>query len=220
VNHTSSGDAAENGGGFSPYQAAELLEQATRQARRQFTPGLPLLWVFRAAVVLVAYGGFWLSVRDQYPYSGPTGLAIPVAFALVTVNLGWSIWAIKRAAAGVSGPAQRARRAWLGVMVAVMVAAYAVTAPLFHAWASHPVWGLYPANAPMLIVGLAGATAAAACRYWSMAGVTLAIALTAAAAGFGGPVGSWLIMGIGLSVVMLGTGAFIVWQQRRSVIQP
>ena len=112
--------------------------------------------------MLVAFGGFWLSVRGQDPYSAPSGWVLAVAFVLVAINIGWSASAIKRAGTGVSGPAQRAKRTWLGVMLVVWVVAYTVTAPLYHAGASHPVWGLYPASAPLLIVGLVGAATAAA----------------------------------------------------------
>jgi hypothetical protein len=221
MNHTPDTTTTDNGGNFDPQQAADLLDQTTQQARRTFTPLTPLLWVFRAVVALVAFGSFWLSVRGQDPYTGqPSGWALAVIFVLVAINIGWSAWAIKRAGAGVSGPAQRRRRAWLGVMLMVWVVAYAVTAPLYHAGASHPVWGLYPANAPLLIVGLAGAATAAVCRYWPMAGIALALAIVAAVAAFGGPVGAWLIMGIGLCAAMLGAAAFTVWQQRRSVVGP
>jgi hypothetical protein len=190
------------------------------RARRAFAPGPPALWAFRAVLVLVAYGGFWLSVRSQDPYSGPTGAALPVAFALVAVNVGWSAWAVKRAAAGVSGRAQRKRQAWMGVMLTALVAAYVFGWPLYHAGATQPAWGLYQANGPMLIVGLFGAVTAVACRDLRMAGKLLAIAVVAAAAGFGGPVGAWLMMGTGLCVVCLGTAAFTARQQRRTVIGP
>jgi len=65
------------------------------------------------------------------------------------------------------------------------VTAYAVTAPLYHAGASHPVWGLYPASAPLLIIGLLGAATAAARHDWPMAGTCLAVAIVAAAAAAG-----------------------------------
>ncbi len=159
-------------------------------------------------------------MRGQDSYTGPSGWAIAVAFALAVINIGWSAWAIKRAGAGVSGPAQRAKRAWLSVMLVAWVAAYAVIAPLYHAGASHPVWGLYPASAPLLIVGLAGAVTAAARHYWPMAGGCLAVAIVAVAAGFGGPAGAWLITGKGLCAVCLGTAAFTAWQQRRSLVRP
>jgi hypothetical protein len=221
MNHTPDTTTAGNGGNFDPQQAAALLDQTTQQARRRFTPGPPLLWVYRAAFVLVAFGGYWLSVRGhQDPYSAPPGGLVAVIFALVAINIGWSTWALKRAGAGVSGPAQRKRQAWIGVMLVVWVAAFAVTVPLYHASASHPVWGLYPASAPLMIVGLAAAATSAARRDWPTAGTTLAIAIIAAVAGFGGPAGAWLIMGIGLCAVCLGTAAFKVWQQHRSVVRP
>jgi hypothetical protein len=219
VNHTPDTATADNGGNFDPRQAAALLDQATVQARRRFSPGPPLLWIYRAAFVLVAFGGYWRSLRGHDPYSAPPGGLLAVIYALVAINIGWSTWALKRAGAGVSGPAQRKRRAWIGVMLVAWVAAFAFTLPLYHASASHPVWALYPASAPLMIVGLAGAATSAARRDWPAAGTTLAIAITAAAAGFGGPAGAWLIMGIGLSAVCLATAAFKVWQQQRSVVR-
>jgi hypothetical protein len=220
VNHTPDTTTAGNGGSFDPQQAAALLDQATVQARRTFTPGPPLLWVYRAVFVLVALGGYWLSVRGRDPYSAPSGGLVAVIFAGVAINIGWSIWALNRAGAGVTGPAQRKRRAWMGGMLVVWAAAFAFTVPLYHAPAGHPVWALYPASAPLMIVGLVAAVSAAALKDWRMAGTTLAIGIVAAAAGFGGPAGAWLIMAIGLSAVCLGTAAFKVWQRDRSVVGP
>ena len=221
MNHTPDATTAGNGGSFEPQQAAALLDQATQQARRTFASGPPLLWIFRAVLVLVVFGSIWLSVRGrQDPYSAPSGWVFAVVFVLVAINAGWSAVAIKRAGAGVSGPAQRAKRFWLGVMLVAWIAVYAFTTPLYHAAASYPVWGLYPASAPLLIIGLLAAATAAARHDWPMAGTSLAVAIVAAAAGFGGPAGAWLIMGIGLCAAMLGAAAFTVWQQRRSVVRP
>jgi hypothetical protein len=190
---------AGNGGDFDPRQAADLLDQTTRQARRQFTPLSPLLFTFRAVIVLVVFSGFWLSVRGQHPYTGHIGgWAIGVAVVLVAINICLTAWVIERAGTGVSGPAQRKWQAWKGIMVAAWIIGYAATASLYHPGVSHPVWGLYPASAPLMIIGLASAAAATAFRYWPLAGAFLAIAVAAAAAGFGGPAGSWLISGIGM----------------------
>jgi len=210
-----------HGGGFDPGQAAALLDQATQQARRAFTPLTPLLFTFRAVVALVVFGGFWLSVRGQHPYTGHiSGWAVAVAVVLVAISIGWTVWAIGRAGTGVSGPAQRKWQAWRGIMVVAWIIGYAITAPLYHAGVSHPAWGLYPASAPLLIIGLAGAAVAAALQYWLLVGTCLAIAAAAAAAGFGGPAGSWLILGIGLCAVFLGAAAFTAWRQRRSMVRP
>jgi hypothetical protein len=208
-------------GGFDPRQAADLLDQATRQARRQLTPLTPLLFTSRAVVVLVVFGGLWLSVRGQDPYTGHiSGWAIAVAVVLVAINIGVTALVVGRAGAGVSGPAQRKWQAWTGIMVAAWIIGYAITAPLYHAGVSHRVWGLYPASAPLLIIGLAGAAVAAGFRYWPLVGTCLGIAVTAAAAGFAGPAGSWLITGIGLCVVYLGIAAFTAWRQRRGMVRP
>ncbi len=186
--------------------------------RVKFAPSPPLLSVLRAVVVLGAFGGVWLPVRGQHPYKGPSGWAVSVAYVLVAIVIGWSASALKRAAAGVSGPAQRARNAGIGVMLVAWAAVFVFMGALYHAGASKAiVFGLYPATAPLLIVGLAGA---AGREDWPMTGTTLALAIVAAAAAFGGPAGAWLIMGTGLCAVFLGTAAFTVWQQRRSVVRP
>jgi hypothetical protein len=221
MNHTPGTATAENGGDFDPRQAAALLDQATQRARRTFTPLPPLLFVFRAVVVLVVFGGFWLSVRGQHPYTGDlSGWAVIVAIVLVIINIGLTFGAMGRAGDGVSGPSQRKWGVWKGLMVAAWIIGYAVTAPLYHAGVSHPFWGLYPASAPLLIIGLAGTAVAVAFRYWSLACTCLAIAVVAAAAGFGGPANSWLIMGIGLCAVNLAIAAFTAWRQRRSLVRP
>lgn len=95
-------------------------------------------------------------------------------------------------------------------------------AALDHAGASHAiVFGLYPATAPLLILGLVTAATRPAGRGdWPMTGSMRAMAIVSAAAAFGRPAGAWLIMAIGLCAVFLGTGAFTVWQQRRGLVRP
>jgi len=221
MDHVPGSAGAAQGGGLDPSQAAALLDQTTRQARRAFMPLTPLLFAFRAVGALVVFGGCWLSVRGQHPYTGHIGgWAIAVAAVFVATSIGLTAWVMGRAGTGVSGPAQRRWTAWTGIMVAAWIIGYAVTAPLYHAGVSHPVWGLYPASAPLLIIGLAGATAGAAFRYWPLAAACLGIAVTAAAAGLAGPAGSWLVMGIGLCAVYLGIAAFTGWRQRRGVVRP
>ena len=63
-----------------------------------------MLNVFRAFVVLVAFGGLWLSVRGQHPYTGPKPWAIAIAYGLVAIVITWSTRALRRSGAGVSGP--------------------------------------------------------------------------------------------------------------------
>jgi hypothetical protein len=67
---TSGTATAGDGGGLDPQEAAALLEQAQRQARRQLEINPPALSLIRAAVVLGAYGAIWLSVRGSTPTKG------------------------------------------------------------------------------------------------------------------------------------------------------
>jgi hypothetical protein len=104
-----------------------------------------------------------------------------------------------------------------------MLAAWAVVfvfmAALDHAGASHAiVFGLYPAVGPLLILGLVAAADAAGRDDWLMTGTNLAMATVATIAAFGGPVGAWLIMGIGLYAVFLATAGCSVWLQRRPLV--
>ena len=192
-----------------------------QQVCRRPTPLLPLLFAFQAVLVLAGFGGVWLSVRGQHPYTEHLGgWAIAVVVAVAIINVSATGWVNGRVRAGGSDPAQRRWRAWKIIMVAAWIIGYAITAPHYHAGVGHPVWGLYPASAPLLIIALAAAAIAAALRYWPLASASLAVAVAAAAAGFGGPAGSWLIVGIGLCVVYLGIAAFTAWRQRRSMVRP
>jgi hypothetical protein len=219
INPAATAGNSGNGGDFGPRQAAALLDQTTQQARRRFQPSPPLLNVFRAVVVLAAFGGIWLSVRRQHPYIGPSGWALAITFALVGIVIGWSAAAMKRADAGVTGPAQRARNIEIAVMLTAWAAVYLFMGALAVAGASDAiVYGLYPATAPFIVVGLVGAANAAGRQDWPMLRSTLPLAVVGVVAAFGGPVNVWLIMGIGLCVVFLGTAGFTFWQQRRSVV--
>lgn len=220
MNQTPNMNETGNDSPLGPDEAAALLEQTTQQARRKFQPNPPLLSVIQAVVVLAAFGGIWLSVRGQHDYTGPSGWAVAIAYVLVAVVIGWSASALKRASAGVGGSAQRKRWAGIVVLLVAWVLVYVFQGALYHAGASHAiVYGLYPATAPLMIVGLVGAANAAGREDWPAVGPTLAVAIVAAVAAFGGPVNAWLIMGIGLCAAMLGGAAITVWQQHRSVIR-
>jgi hypothetical protein len=75
----------DEGGEFDPRAAAQLLEQTTRRAQRQFEFPSPLLSLIQAAALLGAYGAVWLSVRGQNPYSGPSGGALAELYGFVAV---------------------------------------------------------------------------------------------------------------------------------------
>ncbi len=99
--------ATTDEGKLDPRQAAELLEQTTRRAQRQLEIRTPLLMLIGAAVVVFAYGVLWLSVRNQHPYSGPSGTALAVMY---TTLIGWVVVVAtfaRRARSGVGGRSSR-----------------------------------------------------------------------------------------------------------------
>jgi hypothetical protein len=210
--------AAGNGGNFDPRQAAALLDQTTRQARRQLEPAQPWLLVIRAVVVLAVFGAVWLNVRGQHPYQHPTAAIIPVVIAFTVLNLVATVTVARRATAGVSGKS-RLRPAEIAVLAAIWIGAYAAMVPMAGV-SNAVVWGWYPVTVPLIAAGLAWAGITAARADWRNCGAGLATAVTGAVALSAGPAGAWAVAGVGLCLTLLGQAAVIVWQQRRSVVRP
>jgi hypothetical protein len=209
MNHTPDATAAGNGGTFDPRQAAALLDQATRQARRQLQPTPPWLLATRAVMVLAALGAIWLSVRGQHPYRGPTTADIPVLVAFIVVNFAATVAVRRRAIAGVRGRS-RLRPAEITVAVLAWVAAVVVLVALAAAGVSYSV---YPTTV-LIIPALAWAAVMAARADWRNCATGLAVAVVGVAGLFAGPAGAWAVAGVGLCVVLLGRAAAIAWRQR------
>jgi hypothetical protein len=103
---------ADHGGGLNPREAARLLEQTRREAQRTFDLSSPLLSLLGAAVVLVALGAVWLSVRGQHPYKGPTAAGLLVMYGILVCWIAVVVRFRRRATAGVSGRSIRQERAY------------------------------------------------------------------------------------------------------------
>ena len=201
--------AAGNGGSFDPQQAAALLDQTTRQARRQLQPSPPWLLATRAVMVLAALGAIWLSVRGQHPYRGPTAADIPVLVAFIVINFAATVAVRQRATTGVRGRS-RLRPAEIAVAVLAWAAAVAVLVALAAAGVSY---SLYPTTV-LIIPGLAWAAVMAARADWGHCATGLGVAVVGVAGLFAGPAGAWAVAGAGLCVVLLGRAAAIAWRQR------
>jgi hypothetical protein len=220
MNPTPDATTAQDGGNFDPRQAAALLDQTTQQARRRTEPYPPWLLTIRALMALVIYGAIWLSVRGQHPYHWPTTAVIPVAVVLGIVNFVVTVTVAKRATAGVSGRS-RVRPADIALWVALWVSVFVVMGILIGAGVSDTIaYGIYPAAVPLIAAGLIWAAITAARANWRACGTAVAVAVVGAVSVFAGPAGAWLVAGVGLCVVLLGTAAAIVWRQRRSVVRP
>ncbi len=209
---------ADEPGELDPRAAATLLEQTTRRAQRQFDIRPPLLMLGGAVVVLVAYGAVWLSVRGQHPYSGPSGTALAVLYTTLIVWVVVVAVVFQRATSGVSGRSSQQRRIDGVAFATSWVAVYVFQGALHHAGASHAiVYGIYPAAAPLIVLGSAAATHAAARENWGVVGFALVVVTLAAVGAFAGPAGVWGVVGIGLCALLLARAAVEVWVPRMRV---
>jgi hypothetical protein len=147
--HDTDGTApADEGGKLDPSAAATLLEHTKRQARRQFDLNPPLLTLIRAAVILVAYGAVWWSVRGQHPYQGPNAAALVAVYGAVIFVIVVSGVVLQRATSGVSGQSRRQRWAYGAAFGTAWIAVSVFQGALYHDGASHAiVYGVFPAGA-------------------------------------------------------------------------
>jgi hypothetical protein len=202
----------DEGGELDPREAAALLEQSTRQAERQFEIQPPLLLVAAAVTVLVAYGAVWLSVRNQHPYSAPTGTALAVLYGTLAVWIVLVTTVMRRA---LSGRSSRQRRLEGVVFGAIWICVYVFQGALHHADHNHAIaYGIYPAVAPLIIVGAAAAGYEAARDNWARAGFAATAVVLGAFASFAGPADVWGVVGVGLCVLLLIGAAAQLWRRR------
>src|ERR1700694_3507051 len=217
-------------GEFDPRAAATLLAQTTRRAQRQFAFPSPPLSLIQAAGLLGAYGAIWLSVRDQHPYSGPSGTALVelygfVGVAAIAVGLDG-----RRARAGVSG--RSSRQGWIRAIpfTAAYLAVYVLMGALrFDGFSTAIVYGIVPAVGPLIVLGaaagggagaggdLAGAGVAgdaAAREDWQVLGFAIALIAVGAGSAFAGPSGVWGVAGVGLCALLVCSAIAKVWLRR------
>ncbi len=200
------------GGTFDPREAAALLDQTTRQARRQFEPAQPWLLATRAVLVLAALGAVWLSVRGQHPYQGPGSSALLIVAVFVVLNFAATVAVRARATAGVSG-----RSRFSPAEIAVMAASWAVPFVVMAALGvTRDSQSGYLLTVPLIVAGLAFAALMAVRSDWRQFGTGLAVAATGAAGAAVGQAGAWAVTGAGLCLTLLGSAAVIAWQLHRA----
>jgi hypothetical protein len=201
-------EASGDGEPLDPRDAAKLLEQSRRDARRGFNVSPPLLSLLGAAVVLAVCGVVWLSVRGQHPYKGPTA---PALVFLYGVLIAWIVVVVnftKRATAGVSGRTIRQQRGEAATVVIALIAVSVFQGVLRSDGVGFGiVYGIYPITAQLIVLGALSAAGGAAREDWPRFIVSLAVVCVAAGSAFAGPVGVWLSDGIGCAAVVLISAA-------------
>jgi hypothetical protein len=213
------GTAADDEGTLDPERAAQLIEQTSQEAKRQFGYWQsPWLSLAGAAIWLAIYGTLWLSVRGQHPYKGPTGWALLIIYSLIVVSAiaASVVTRPRRARQGVSGRSRR-RETYLGaVMGSAYVAHVVFQGALLHLGAGPAiVYGVYPAVvSPIVLVAAGGVFAAVREDVQTLCAMIAVIAVLAGSA-FAGPIGVWLSCGVGGCVVALVLAAVQFRQRRR-----
>jgi hypothetical protein len=206
----------EDAGALDPREAAKLLEQTTLDAQRRFDMRSPGLSLLGAAVVLLALGVIWLSVRGQHPYKGPTATSLLVMYGVLFCWIAVVVSVNRRAMSGLSGRSVRQQRAFAVAVVVALVAVSVFQGVLKHDGVSNGiVYGIYPLTAQLIVLGALGAAIAATREDWLGFGVAIAVMLVAAGSAFAGPAGVWLSDAVGCAVVVLGYSAAQVWVRHR-----
>jgi len=212
---------AGDGDELDPREAAQLLAQTERDARRQFD--LSPLWInaVMGAVILVAYGALWLSTRGQHPYKGPSLGVVALVYTAVAVALAVSVKVYRRATAGVSGPAVRQQQAeGVAILVSFVLGSPVLQSALRHYGAGNAiVYGVIPAAAPLIVVGTTALGIAASKTDWPRFGAALAVVVAGVVAAFAGPSGAWLVAGIGLFIAVVGYAAADALRRRPAPLQ-
>jgi len=210
-NHTHE-TVPDNGGELDPREAAALLDQTTRRAERQLDLHPPLLMLAASAVVLIAYGVIWLSVRNQHPYTGPSLGALGVLYATIAAFGILVAVVTRRAISGVSGRSAQRRRGEAVAFAVAWTSVYVFQGAIHHAGASHAIaYGIYPAAAPLIVVGSAAAAYEAAKENWEWSGFACAAVVLGGLAAYTGPATVWAVMGVGLSALLLARAASRIW---------
>src|ERR1035441_10636858 len=102
---------AEGNKKIDPRIAAQLLQETTSRAKRQFDVWPPYLLFIGAVIFLLAFGAAWWSVRGQHPYVGPSGGALAAMYGGILVWIIAVSVVLKRANSGVGGRSAEERKA-------------------------------------------------------------------------------------------------------------
>lgn len=210
----------DEAGVFDPREAARLLEQTTKRARRQFEPQSVLGAVVGAGVFLFGYGAVWWSFHDQHPYgSGPALWSIAVLYGLIALSgiIGSVVNTRRNAGISISRNARRQQQVQAAAIGAALVGAVVFEGALRYLGVSFEiVYGVYGPTVPLIAAAGAAAGVMATREKWLEFGACIATIAVASVSAFFGPLGAWGLTGLGCCLVLLAYAAGLVVQQRRA----
>jgi hypothetical protein len=193
------GTPASDHDALDPREAARLLDQAERDAKRQFSLSPPWTTTGVGGVILAAYGALWFSTQDQSPYSGPSLIAIALVYAAVAVAIAVAARIYQRATRGVSGPSLRRSQVEGAAILISFLGSPVIQSAMDHYGAGPAiVYGVIPAAAPLIVVGTTVLAIAAGKDDWPEFGAALIVVIGGGVAAFVGPSAAWLAAGISL----------------------
>ena len=181
---------ADDGTPMGATEAAVIMEEAARRARRQFRVSHRVTFTIWGLGLLLGYGTMWLNLRGQQPFQGPD----PATFAVVTLLAVASVMSgvnEARADSGVGGLSAIRRRGSLLSVLIGLAAMFTLEGALVHAGASRPVVSIFGASAPVMVAGLFYLATSVVQLNWPVAGLGVWLLAVAATAGFAGPAGVW-----------------------------
>ena len=149
---------------MSVQEAAAVVRDAHARARRERVICAPLVYAAWGLVWLLGYGGMWLSVRGQHPYSGPSGVSIAAVFVLAGIAITTVLAIASKAVAGIDGQSVRHRRV-LVMTWAVGYLALLIVGPAISSSVSTRTLAFISFAGPVLLAGLVYILAAALGRY-------------------------------------------------------
>lgn len=209
---TAADGEATDDGELDPREAAALLEQTRRETERELEVRPPWLVLTAAPVVLVAYGAIWLSLRNQHPYVGPAGWALGVLYGTIVA---WAVLNVAVLGRRLSGRSSPQRRFEAAIFASIWISVYIFEGALGHEGVSKAVaYGIWPAVAPLIVVGAAAAGYAVGREKRAEATLALGAVLVGTCAAFAGPAGTWGVVAVGLSALLLVGGGAQLWQRR------
>jgi hypothetical protein len=188
-----------------PGEAARLLSDARRNARREFEPRPPWVTAAIGPLILAAYVALWLSTRGQHPYRGPSLGVVGLVYAVVALSFGVAVIVYRRATAGVSGRSERQRKIEGLALGLSVLGSPVIQGAMKHQGAGDAiVYGVIPAAVPPIVIGttLAGIAAAKADR--PQFGAALVVIVAGTVAAYVGPSAAWLAAGVGLFAAVEG----------------